>query len=47
MGLLDSIVSRSFRDEKAGRVVVFAGDRRNRGYVVRSDAEGTKNPIFF
>jgi len=42
MGLLDSIVGRSFRDEEAGRVVVFSGDRRNRGYVVRSDAEELK-----
>ncbi len=39
MGLLESIVDRSFRDEKAGRVVVFQGDRRNRGYVVRSEAD--------
>jgi len=42
MGLLDSIVGRSFRDEEAGRVVVFSGDRRNRGYVVRSDADELK-----
>ena len=42
MGLIDSIVGRSFRDEEAGRVVVFAGDRRNRGYVVKSDAEELK-----
>jgi len=39
MGFLESIVDRSFRDEKAGRVVVFQGDRRNRGYVVRSEAD--------
>lgn len=39
MGLLESIVDRSFRDEKAGRVVVFQGDRRNRGYVVRSEGD--------
>ena len=42
MGLLDAIVGRSFRDEEAGRVVVFAGDRRNRGYVVKSDGEELK-----
>ena len=42
MGLLDSIVGRSFRDEEAGRVVVFAGDRRHRGYVVKSDSEELK-----
>ena len=42
MGLLDSIVSQRFRDEEAGRVVVFAGDRRNRGYVVRSESEELK-----
>jgi hypothetical protein len=39
VGLLDTIVDRSFRDEEAGRVVVFGGDRRNRGYVVRSESE--------
>ena len=42
MGLLDSIVGKSFRDEKAGRVVVFTGDRRNRGYVVKSESEELK-----
>jgi len=42
MGLVDSLVGKSFRDEKAGRVVVFSGDRRNRGYVVKSDAEELK-----
>lgn len=42
MGLVDSIVGKSFRNEKAGRVVVFTGDRRNRGYVVKSDAEELK-----
>ena len=42
MGLLDSIVGKYFRDEKAGRVVVFTGDRRNRGYVVRSESEEVK-----
>jgi hypothetical protein len=42
MALLDSIVSSCFRDENAGRVVVFSGDRRNRGYVVRSGSEELK-----
>ena len=42
MGLLDSVVSRSFRDEKAGRVVLFTGDRRHRGYVVKSESEESK-----
>ena len=42
MGLVDSIVGKSFRDEKAGRVVVFTGDRRNRGYVVKSESEELK-----
>jgi hypothetical protein len=42
MSLLDSMVDKSFRDEKAGRVVVFTGDRRNRGYVVRSESEELK-----
>ena len=46
MGLLDSIVSNAFRDEKAGRVVVFSGDRRNRGYIVRSAAEELKIKSF-
>jgi len=42
MALLDSIVSACFRDESAGRVVVFSGDRRHRGYVVRSESEELK-----
>jgi hypothetical protein len=42
MSLLDSIVGRCFRDEKAGRVVVFVGNRRHRGYVVKSEAEELK-----
>jgi hypothetical protein len=46
MGLLDSIVSNAFRDEKAGRVIVFSGDRRNRGYIVRSAAEELKIKSF-
>jgi hypothetical protein len=46
MGLLDAIVSGAFRDDPAGRVVVFSGDRRNRGYVVRSEAEELKIKSF-
>jgi uncharacterized membrane protein len=46
VGLLDSIVSGAFRDEKAGRVVVFSGDRRNRGYIVRSPADELKIKSF-
>jgi hypothetical protein len=42
MALLDSIVSANFRSEKVGRVVVYPGDRRNRGYVVRSESEELK-----
>jgi biotin transporter BioY len=42
MALLDSIVGACFRDEKAGRVVVFSGDRRTRGYIVRSESEELK-----
>jgi len=46
MGVLDAIVSGAFRNEPAGRVVVFSGDRRNRGYVVRSEAEELKIKSF-
>jgi len=46
MGLLDAVVNSAFRDEKAGRVVVFSGDRRNRGYIVRSTAEELKIKSF-
>lgn len=46
MALLDSIVGASFRDEKAGRVVVFSGDRRTHGYVVRSASEELKIKSF-
>jgi len=42
MALLDSIVGACFRDEKAGRVVVFSGDGRTRGYIVRSGSEELK-----
>jgi len=36
------MVGRAFKNEKVGRVVVFSGDRRNRGYLVRSGAEELK-----
>ena len=39
MGFLDSVVDRAFRDEKAGRVVVFSGGPGKRGYLVRSEAD--------
>ncbi len=42
MALLDSIISANFRSENAGRVVVFPGDRRHRGYIVKSQAEELK-----
>jgi hypothetical protein len=46
MGLLDLLVRPCFRDEKAGRVVVFPGDRRHRGYIVKSQAEEQKIRAF-
>jgi hypothetical protein len=42
MPLLDSIVNASFRTESVGRVVVFSGDRRHRGYLVKSPADEQK-----
>lgn len=42
MGLIDAIVDRSFRDTPSGRVVVFSGDSRKRGYLVRSPVEEQK-----
>lgn len=42
MTLLNSIVNANFRSEKAGRVVVFPGDRRHCGYVIKSQAEELK-----
>ena len=44
MGLMDSIVSKAFRNEPAGRVVVFSGDRQ--GYMVRSEADELKIKSF-
>lgn len=46
MGFLDSVVARSFRDLAAGRVVVFSGDRPNRGYLVKSKGEELKIKSF-
>src|SRR5438445_6906748 len=42
MALVDSLVDACFRNDKAGRVVIFPGDRRNRGYVVKSEADEQK-----
>jgi hypothetical protein len=42
MGLLDYFADRSFRDDPAGRVVVFTGDSSKRGYLVRSPADELK-----
>ncbi len=42
MAFLDFMVDANFRDEKAGRVVVFSGGPRDRGYVVKSEADEQK-----
>jgi hypothetical protein len=42
MGLLEAKVRRHFRDEKVGRVVVFARGGRDRGYIVNSGPEEAK-----
>jgi hypothetical protein len=42
MAFLDSF----FRNEKAGRIVVFPGGRRHRGHIVRSEAEELKIRYF-
>ena len=42
MGLIDAIVDRAFLDTQSGRIVVFSGDRRKRGYLVRSVGEEQK-----
>jgi hypothetical protein len=39
MGLIDYAVERSFRNEKAGRVVVLSGVGKGRGYLIRSTSE--------
>ena len=46
MGLINYIVGNQFRNEKAGRVIVFPGDRRGRGYLVKSEAEESKIRAF-
>jgi hypothetical protein len=46
MGLIDSIVNRSFRETSAGRVVVFSGDPRKLAYLVRSRADEQKIRAF-
>lgn len=46
MAALDFMVDANFRDEKAGRVVVFSGGRRNLGYVVKSEADEQKIRAF-
>jgi len=42
MALLDSLVDANFRSEPVGRVVIFPGGRRHRGYLVKSAAEELK-----
>ena len=42
MGLVDALVNRSFRETARGRVVVFSGDPRKRGYLVKSVIEEQK-----
>jgi hypothetical protein len=42
MGLIDAIIDRSFRDTQTGRVVVFSGERRQLGHLVRSETEEKK-----
>ena len=39
MALLDLVVDANFRNEQAGRVVIFPGGRRTRGYLVKSESE--------
>ena len=46
MGFIDSLVDRAFRDEQAGRVVVFTGGPRKCGYLVRSETEEQKIRAF-
>ena len=46
MGLINYIVGDQFRNEKAGRVIVFPGDRRGRGYLVKSEAEESRIRAF-
>jgi hypothetical protein len=46
MGLIDALVNRSFRETPAGQVVVFTGDPRKRGYLVRSRPDEQKIRAF-
>jgi hypothetical protein len=46
MGLIDFIADRSFRDDQAGRVVIFGGNFRSRGYRVGTKAEELKIKSF-
>lgn len=46
MSLLDTIVGANFRTESAGRVVVFPGDRRHRGFLVKSPSDELKIKSF-
>jgi hypothetical protein len=39
MAFLDSLIDTNFRGDPSGRVVVFPGDRRQRGYAVKSTAD--------
>jgi hypothetical protein len=42
MALLDQMLDGCFRNNAAGRVVTFSGGRRNRGYLVKSEADELK-----
>jgi hypothetical protein len=42
MALLDLMVDANFRSEPSGRVVIFPGDRPNRGYVLKLESEELK-----
>jgi hypothetical protein len=46
MGVLDAMIDPCFRDEAAGRVVVFTGGQRMRGYLLKSVAEEPKIRAF-
>ena len=46
MGILGAVVDPCFRDDKKGRVVVFPGDGRKRGYLVKSDGDEQKIRAF-
>jgi hypothetical protein len=46
MGPVEAIVARCFRDEPSGRAVVFPGDKRGRGYLIKSAADEQKITAF-